>query len=759
MSFYSRAGDYPVERTSDEHNSTARCEHPKAEAGRHYFQRVSHGPDGHQDNRQNFVIKALGKEYASIEVGELWEVTGEETTQSIRVNGLTKTEPLITASHLCLLKPSGSQIVQWLADNKKIHGVGAVKAQKLWDALGEELYDALDQGNGDPILTVLGSPAIVQNLLAVWTENGDTNTLRWMQKNQIQLDLARKVIRFHGTNALEALQEDPYRLLSFSASWEAVDSIARQKLDIMEHDPRRLRAAVEQALYDQMDKGHTCADKHLLKAPLKNLLGSSAMANDALALALENKSITQADDCYQSAGAWLMEQAVAEFVRDRISQPEQHQLFGGNLDDLIDAFENEEALELGISEFRLNDAQRTAVKTSFKNGFSVITGGAGVGKTTVLKALYRLLDTTGRPRFQMALSGRAAKRMLEATGERAFTIAGFLKNVTEAEMGDSPIIIVDEASMVDLATMYRLIRRLPPQCQMVLVGDPYQLPPIGAGLVLHCLTELDEVPVSKLNVVKRQSADSAIPRFAGAIRKGMWPDNLSSNSEADVSAIECDNGQMVDAVLSLYEVDRENTQILAATRSNPFSGFNHISRACCYRYTAGKGARSLRLDGEETGFYEGDLLLYTRNDWQRDLQNGLLGRLVEVFDSPQVVRWDDAGVEAIGWAKWEGRRAPLLESDVEWLEYGYAISIHKSQGSQFKRVIVPITKSRLLDRTLLYTAVTRAQEQVILVGNISAMEQAVVAPPMAHQRRVSLPQMLERSLGRVVSKASGQSAA
>lgn len=702
---------------------------------------------GHQDNRQPIVVKAFGDESTGIELGDLWEVTGQATTQTLQLAGFTRIEPVIIANHLMLVKPSGSQVIQWLATHPQIGGIGTVKAQRLWDALGDDLYTALNEGDARTLLDVLKNPDIVENMLAVWLRDGDDTTLRWMQEHRIPLELARKVIRVHGADALARMREDPYRLLSFSAAWGLVDRIAREHLGVAEDDPLRLRAAIEQVLYDQMDQGHTIADQDTLKPPVARLLGSSALGAAAFNVALGNKSIVQADGSYQCAGAWIMERSVANFIAERLGRPHQIPLFCSDLDAVLDAFEAEEALASGIAGFALNEAQRKAVKQTFTQTFSVITGGAGVGKTTVLKALYRLLDTTGQPRYQMALSGRAAKRMRELTGERAYTIAGFLGRVSAEEMGDAPVIIIDEASMVDLATMYRLIRKLPDGARMILVGDPYQLPPIGAGLVLHGLTQSQAVSVSELTVVKRQAADSAIPRFAHAVRHGDWWGELPSDPDRDLAVISCDPRQIIETVLALYELDRDQTQILAATRANRFSGFATISQACTWRYTASQGAKPLCLDGQQTGYYEGDLLLYTRNDWSRDLQNGLLGRLLEVFETPRVVQTDDEDAEpivALGWVDWEGRQVALLEQDIEWLESGYAISIHKSQGSQFSRVIVPITRSRLLDRTLLYTAITRAQRQIVLVGDVGAMERAVIAQPKAHLRRVALPSMLKQ---------------
>ncbi|WP_257217105.1 ATP-dependent DNA helicase [Pseudomonas syringae] len=214
-------------------------------------------------------------------------------------------------------------------------------------------------------------------------------------------------------------------------------------------------------------------------------------------------------------------------------------------------FESEERDRLGRDDFSLNDAQRKAVRTSFAHRFSIITGGAGVGKTTVLKALYRALDTLGRPRFQMALSGRATARMIEATSESATTIAGFLSSVSAKEIGMHPIVVIDEASMLDLVTFYRLARKLPPDTHLILVGDPYQLPPIGAGLVLHILCGHSEIAQTQLTEVKRQSKASEIPSAAQAIREGRWP-NFTSNEAGDVILLPTSDAEIISTVLRLY---------------------------------------------------------------------------------------------------------------------------------------------------------------------------------------------------------------
>ena len=702
-------------------------------------------------------VPAAIAEPSNIAVGGIYEVYGEATTTQRIHSSYVVTELQIEVQQILLVRPSGSQLIQWLADSVK--GIAEVKATKLWDTLGERLYEVLDIRNHEAISSIIPSEQVRDGLFDKWAEDGDAKTLRFVQERDIPLDLARKAIRFHKKNTIAALTEDPYRLLSFEGSWARVDDIARDKFGVALDDPRRLAAALEEALYRVAERGHTCATLNDLQDTVGRLVKPYSAPTAALAKALlQGKSTGQfisreaanGELMLHAPGTYIMERQCAEFILALLRNPEaQQQLFPTDIDALIEGFEHEERLHSGIPEFALNDAQRQAVKASFENRFSIITGGAGVGKTTVLKALYRALDTLGRPRFQMALSGRATARMIEATQQPATTIAGFLRNVSAEEMGPAPVIVIDEASMLDLVTFHRLVCKLPSDTHLILVGDPYQLPPIGAGLVLHVLCDLPGMPSTQLTEVKRQSKESAIPATSLAIREGQWP-AFATDARGEVVFLPCADEQIIPTVLRLYELDRDNTQILGDTRSCHFAGVETLNRVCHDRYAS--TGRPLMAMNEETGeveatgFCEGDLLLYTANDWQRNLQNGCLGRLQEVFDEPIKINiGSDERPEirtALGRAVYEGVDHFILEGDVDVMQHAYAITVHKSQGSQFRRVIVPVRKSWLLDRTFIYTAVTRAHVQVILVGNEDAAREAVARPPKAFGRQVGLSEML-----------------
>ena len=492
----------------------------------------------------------------NIVVGGIFEVYGEASSIRREHGTFAVSETQIEVQQIQLVRPSGSQLIQWLSDNAP--GIREVKATKLWDALGEQLYEVLDQGNHAAIQSIIPSEEVRNGLFSMWAEDGDAKTLRFVQERDIPLDLARKVIRYHKANTINALMVDPYRLLSFEGNWARVDEIARKHFGVQLDDPRRLAAALEEALYRAAEQGHTCASLLDLGEVVSRLLKPHAAPLDLLAKALlQGKAAGQfivreprdGEFVLHAPGTYIMERTCAEFIRSLLGEPvAQPQLFPTDVDAVIADFEREERLHLGIPGFALNEAQRAAVKNSFECRFSVITGGAGVGKTTVLKALYKALDTQGRPRFQMALSGRATARMMEATLEPAWTIAAFLRNVGAAELGDEPVIVIDEASMLDLITFHRLTTKLPPGVHLILVGDPYQLPPIGAGLVLHVLCDLPSVPTVQLSEVKRQAKESLIPRAAKAVRDGGWPE-FSSHEHAEVVFLPCADEQIIPTVV------------------------------------------------------------------------------------------------------------------------------------------------------------------------------------------------------------------
>lgn len=692
------------------------------------------------------VVKATRSTLGSMHVerGQWWCVSGPVVQRRAVVDSYEIVEQQVDAEVADLAMPSGENIVAFIAENSAFEGFGTVKARRLWEQFGEQLYELLDAGDPAPFASLLTSEAAAR-LVEAWGKLGDSRTLQWMQAQGFDVKLGRKVLRFFGSEAQARIEEDPYRLLSFAGKWSDVDRMARTRFDVKADDPRRLCGAVEEACYRMFAVGHTSmltADLMDQVAPLLGKPPTGVRWRDHLATVvahgLSNGSVVQTAHGLQPLGALVMERQIAKSIQERLSGPSRALLQAAEVDRLIEQGEVEDGIEL-------NPEQRNAIQLASKHAFVCITGGAGVGKTTVLKSLFRIYDATDTRVLQVALAGRAAKRMQEATGRHASTIASFLKAVNEATFEGPTVLVIDEASMVDIVSMSRVCDVLPPHVRLVLVGDPNQLMPVGPGLVLHCLMEQPRVPAVELLTVKRYGSE--IAKAASAVRAGRWPD-MAAEETAPIAFLPCEGRLIAELVVELYALDLQGTQVLAPLRNGP-AGTKSLNLRCQERFTR-HGTAVTRWNDEfdqlaHCGLNLGDVVLCTRNIWEKGLQNGSLGRLVQV--EPSLTGSPGEEQTVLAWVEWDdGQRRALTADMLEDIELGYAITVHKAQGSQWPRIIVPVTGSRLLDRTLLYTAMTRAQSQVILVGDVEAARQAVQALPRSRHRKVALDLTLGRYL-------------
>jgi exodeoxyribonuclease V alpha subunit len=699
------------------------------------------------DARSYIVVKAtrtiLGA--TRVERGQWWRISGPVTERCVVVDGFELTEHQVEAAAAHLAMPSGEHIIKYIADNPAFEGLGFVKARRLWERFGERLYAILDEGDAAALAGVLTEDA-AQTLAHAWAEHGQSQTLQWLQAHGFDLSVGRKVLKYFGREAQSRIEEDPYRLLSFCGKWADVDRLALTRFDVTSDDPRRLRGAVEEACYRMFANGHTAMLKSDLEKQVGPLLGEPpegepwrSLLAAAMSEGLANGSVVETAFGLQPLGALVMERQVAKAICERLTGGAQKLLDRAEVNRVIATVQAED----GIS---LNQEQQAAIHLAAEQAFACITGGAGVGKTTVLKSLYRIYDGAGVRVFQVALAGRAAKRMQETTGRTAVTIASFLKAMRETDFDGPTVLVIDEASMVDIVSMSRICEALPCHVRLLLAGDPHQLMPVGPGLVLHCIMRMQAIPAVELMTVKRYGGE--IAKVASAIRAGVWPDVAADHSAA-VGFIECDERQIAERVVELYAMDPARTQVLSPLRNGP-AGTKALNQLCQERFTKGLAEMTRWNDEferpEYCGFNLGDVLLCTRNMWDKALQNGSLGKIVRVEAPP--VEAPAASPAVLAWVQWDdGVLRPLTEDMLEDIELGRAVTVHKAQGSQWPRLIVPVTDSRLLDRTLLYTAITRAQTQVLLVGNMAAARNAVLAPPKAHTRKVALEQALARYLG------------
>lgn len=683
-----------------------------------------------------------------VERGQWWFIRGTVEERQVTVNGFQMGERQVEAEDAALTRPSGEHIITFLADNPAFEGIGTVKARRLWDAFGERLYDLLDSGDSANLSSVLAGE-VAKKLVDAWEVQGNSITLQWLQSHGFDARLGRKVLAFFGSEATRRVEEDPYRLLSFCAGWKEVDRLAIGRFGVELGDPRRLRGAAEEACYRLFADGHTVMLTADLTERVIRILGKPPAGvrwrdhlSSAVSAGLENGSFVKGPYGLQPLGAMVMERQIARAVHARLGRASPPLVLPEVVDQLIDDVRASDGVEL-------NEEQRAAIHAAARHEFLCITGGAGVGKTTVLKALYRLYDQVGVKVFQVALAGRAAKRMQEATARSAVTIASFLKGYEEGQLEGPAVLVIDEASMVDIITMSRVCEVIPQHVRLVLVGDPHQLMPVGPGLVLHTLSAVPEVPGVELKTVKRYGG--AIAAAAADIRAGRWPAFTDDKSD-DIAFLPCAPGQIGEMVADLLAQDLPSSQVLCAVR-NGLAGTKQLNSLCQERFTSGAPEVGIWNDelecAQHLGLRQGDAVLCTRNMWSLGLQNGSLGTVVEVAEATSL---GDGTEQPLAWIEWDdGIRRPLTVDMLEDVELGFAVTVHKAQGSQWPRIIVPITDSRLLDRTLLYTAITRAQRQILLVGDVEAARLATLAPPRASERKVALDLALMQLL-----KPSGQ---
>ncbi len=706
---------------------------------------------GISDAGQRYVAvcsRELVPDSSVVDKGQRWKVRGATMLRESLVNGYRTNETQIEAIIAELLWPTGRNLIGWIAQCLDCPGIGQVKAGKLYDRFGPELANIIANRDIAALETILGADAAAL-LCDAFTKHRISDTLLWLDRMGIRRRVGQKIADHYKEHARAKIEANPYVLIPFETEWSVIDKLARTRFDVRPDDPRRLAAAVEESLYRGYRDGHTCLPDYAVRAALATLLRSSQLSAMALANDTVSTQYRRVGAYLQATGAYLIEQYLARRLEDIAAGRDAD----GQACLYATAMPAGQAVAAALADHErqrsqpLAPAQRAAVLTCIGSRLSLILGGAGTGKTTVLMALYATLEQVqpGVEIHQLALAGKAAQRMAELSGRDAMTIAAFLARTNAGEIPPGTMVVVDEASMVDVILMYRLLRHLPPDIRLVLVGDPAQLPPISPGLVLHALAGVATIAQVELTVVQRQSTASGIPQVAAAIRVHQRPQCPAyRGKDAGVSFVSCSPAEIDNTVRRVYSElggagSDFRVQILCVTNAGT-GGIDGLNRSMHERYR--RGAEPVLFHDDEFGqvgaatldrvlIKVGDLVVFTVNDYELDLRNGSLGRIVAAL--PAGAAGDPCCV-----CDFDGIPRRLTTAQAQALKHAYAITVHKSQGSQFERVIVPIRRTRLLDQALVYTAVTRAVEQVVLVGDEEAVMAAIRAPASATGRHVTL---------------------
>jgi len=609
-----------------------------------------------------------------------------------------------------------------------IRGIGPVYAKKMVKAFGEKVFDIIE-AEPERLREVTGIGLVrAKRITDAWAEQKIIREIMvFLHSNGVGTARAVRIYKTYGVDAVQVMTENPYRLARDirGIGFKTADAIA-MKLGVEKTAMIRIRAGISYALTEAMDDGHCgLPTEELVPLAVELLEISIELVQTALDLELAEGTVIAATvgetACVFLGGLYRAEQVIAErllrLANGRLPWP------------YIDP---EKALpwveqKTGLS---LAKSQIDAIRLSLISKILVITGGPGVGKTTIVNAILRILDAKGVNLLLCAPTGRAAKRMTEATGFDAKTIhrlleidpkAGGFKRNSENPL-ECDLLVVDETSMVDVMLMQALMKATPDNAALLIIGDIDQLPSVGPGQILADVIASGAVPVVRLTEVFRQAAQSRIITSAHRINQGSIPDLSKPDGDSDFYFVQADDPET--AVPRIIE--------LVKTRIPQRFGLDPIRdiQVLCPMNRGGVGARSLNIElqaalnpaGERKverfgwTFAPSDKVMQIENDYDKEVYNGDIGYIDDVDP--------DGGEMSVSF---DGRAVTYGFGELDTLVPAYAATIHKSQGSEYPAVVIPVLTQHyaMLQRNLLYTGVTRGKRLVVLIGQSKAVAIAV----------------------------------
>ncbi|MDE1244011.1 AAA family ATPase [Vibrio aestuarianus] len=693
---------------------------------------------------------------------DLWSIKGKYQLddkygeQLIAAKAVRRTIDIDTSQEL---------VCEYLAQNPAFSGIGITWAQKLNQAFPNRLIEILSSTNADYLSShpELKMPLVLaESLLLGWRHcSAKMKLIEFLDKKKIPKTIASKLINLLGDRVINRLEENPYLLFVFFpvknalAQWKKVDVIAQQQFLIQKNDVRRAISLVEVLLYEAYDiEGHTALpvksiQKSLIQKGLNYLVSDLIIMPENQTLMLhEQKSLVQ------NVGHFAIEKMVDRRLNNIVTSSYNHPI-NFNIK-LLREYEVSYKLKSGFEHFAFDDIQVEAVKFVTESRLSVVSGGAGVGKTTIISAILYQHQYQNVSVWLLAPTGKAACRLTEETGKKAETVFSFvlqMKQRIRRGVLSEGLIIIDEASMLDIPHVYSMLKLLPRTFRLCLVGDVKQLEPVGPGLVFHQLAVDRRICVS-LSRPYRQGKDSDLQRFCDAVGKQDFSEAQSVIHLMDFETFQLGDNEVVlyqpqslsdqsmcKAALDIWYEKKGSgakIQILAATRNMCQMVNQERQRIRAFR---NKNQLSRKAFGQQ--FIKGDPVIYGRNDKDIGISNGSIGKIIELFDIPKYVdnrecilkiEFEDEGIRY------------LTESECLYLDLAYCITTHKSQGSQYDEVIVVLDSDYLIDNSWLYTAVSRACCNVALIGSYKLVEMAIKSLPNANHCHIGHPILIQAEL-------------
>lgn len=677
---------------------------------------------------------------------------GANVGESLSLEGMWTNHPQhgrqFEIKHFSLQYPATVQGLRKYLGSGLIKGIGPVTAERIVKHFGLETLDVIEK-EVERLHQVEGvGPKRIEIIRRGWAEQKQIKeVMLFLQSHGVSTSLAVKIYKAYGDGALNIVRNDPYRLARdiWGIGFLTADKIARA-LGIQPDDPARIQAGVRYVLGKFSDDGHVFALRaDLVRDATEALEASAQLVEAAIGQLAQAEEVFVEDEAVYLIPFYYAEIGVANRLKEFVASPRTRLAEFRSLD-WTSAF-NWIAAK---SQVDLTTKQQDAVRTALTAKVCVLTGGPGTGKTTTVRALIQILKAK-RKTFKLAApTGRAAKRLSEATGETAQTLHRLLefkpfegnKFLRDRDNPlDADVIIVDELSMIDLLLMNALLKAIDLGSHVLFIGDPDQLPSVGAGSVLRDLIASQFVPVVALDVIFRQAESSLIITNAHRINQGEMPHFtpvaqdffLFKESEPESAA-----KRVVELVKTRipnkFGVDAvEDIQVLSPMHRGEV-GVGALNQSLQDALNPSREGMKEWRHGSRI-FRVGDKVLQTRNNYDKLVFNGDLGRVVSVDIEDQTIAID-----------FDGTRIDYEFGELDELVHAFAMSVHKSQGSEYRAVVIPLLTQHymMLQRNLLYTAVTRAKELVVLVGTLKAIALAVKNNKIV-QRNSRLAKRLQES--------------
>jgi exodeoxyribonuclease V alpha subunit len=689
---------------------------------------------------QHDVVTAVGN-LLGVQPGESLRLSGQWTTDKkyglqFRVDSYVTVKP---ATLVGIEKYLGSGLVP---------GVGKVMAERLVKHFGLQTLEVIDQ-RPDRLHEVEGiGPVRSERITKAWIEQRRIkDVMLFLQSHGVSTTYGVRIYKAYGDRAIAVVKDNPYQLAIdiYGIGFAGADKIAQQ-LGISPTSPKRAQAGILHVLSTFADAGHVFVPSAELVASATQILDidtriiEQAMIDLAAGgLVVRERSGHGGDDGIVYLTSLHTAEASAA-GRIRLLLETAARPIRIDIDRAIAWFEEQQNIQLA-------DEQRQAIRKAATSKLLVVTGGPGTGKTTLVNGIIRILEKKGRRILLAAPTGRAAKRMAETTGREAKTIHrllefnpkkfGFDRDITNPLEAD--VLILDEASMIDIVLAHNVLKALPPHAQLVLVGDIDQLPSVGPGSVLADVIRSGVADVVRLRHIFRQAHESLIVVNAHRVNEGRMPELAAEGATADFFFIERNDPEEIAATLKALVRQHipqkfgfdpvDDIQVLTPMQRGLLGVANVNTELQALLNPAGdsvvRGSRMLRV---------GDKVMQIRNDYDRSVYNGDIGRLRSIDPVEQKVE-----------VAFDGRAVSYDYADLDELALAYACSIHKSQGSEYPCIVMPVHTQHylMLQRNLLYTGITRGKRLVVLVGSKRALALAVKNETTA-ERHTMLSERLRR---------------